>query len=148
VLLEQIAADPEGEASIPATASAKPPETLAQRLQRPVSIAFARDTLETAIQMLAEESGIPIEIAGADLELEGITKNQSFGLEQRGVPAEVVLLTILQKSDGGADKLVYVVRQQGEEEQLVVTTRKAAEKRGEPLPAVFTAADAPVSAPE
>ncbi len=148
VLLEQMAADPEGGASAPAAASATPPQTLAQRLQRPVSIAFARDTLETAIQMLAEESGIPVEIAGADLELEGITKNQSFGLEQRGVPAEVVLLTILQKSDGGADKLVYVVRQQGEEEQLVVTTRKAAEKRGEPLPAVFTAADAPVSAPE
>jgi len=148
VLLEQLAADPEGGASTPATPPAKPPQTLAQRLQRPVSIAFARDTLETAIQMLAEESGIPIEIAGADLELEGITKNQSFGLEQRGVPAEAVLLTILQKSDGGAGKLVYVVRQQGGQEQLVVTTRKAAEKRGEPLPAVFAAADAPVSAPE
>jgi hypothetical protein len=146
VLLEQIAADPEGEASIPATASAKPPETLAQRLQRPVSIAFAKDTLETAVQMLAEESGIPIEIAGPDLELEGITKNQSFGLEQRGVPADVVLLTILQKSDGGADKLVYVVRQQGGQEQIVVTTRKAAEKRGESLPDAFTASDAPVSA--
>ena len=148
VLLEQLAADPEGGAPASATVPVEPPQTLAQRLQQPVSIAFARDTLETAIQLLVEESGIPIQIAGADLELEGITKNQSFGLEQREVPAEAVLLTILRKSDGGAGKLVYVVRQQGGQEQLVVTTRKAAEKRGEPVPAVFAAADAPVSAPD
>jgi len=149
VLLEQMAADPEGGTpASAAAASVAPPQTLAQRLQRPVDIAFARDTLETAIQLLAEESGIPMEIAGGDLELEGITKNQSFGLEQRGVPAERVLLTILQKSDGGAGKLVYVVRQAEGQEQLVVTTRKAAEKRGEALPAVFADGNAPVSAPE
>jgi len=148
VLLEQMAADPEGGVSALSAAPAKPPQTLAQRLQRPVSIAFARDTLETAIQLLAEDSGIPMEIAGGDLELEGITKNQSFSLEQRGVPAEKVLLTILQKSDGGAGKLVYVVRQAEGREQLVVTTRKAAAKRGEALPAAFAEQNAPVSAPE
>jgi len=149
VLLEQVAADPEGGTPAPAAAApAAPTQTLAQRLQRPVDIAFARDTLETAIQLLVEESGIPIEIAGGDLELEGITKNQSFGLEQRGVPAEKVLLTILQKSDGGAGKLVYIVRQEQGREQIVVTTRKAAAKRGDTLPAVFAGSDAPVSAPQ
>jgi hypothetical protein len=148
VLLEQVAADPEGGTPAPAAAPAAPTQTLAQRLQRPVDIAFARDTLETAIQLLVEESGIPIEIAGGDLELEGITKNQSFGLEQRGVPAEKVLLTILQKSDGGAGKLVYIVRQEQGREQIVVTTRKAAAKRGDTLPAVFAGSDAPVSAPQ
>ena len=149
VLLEQVAADPEGGTPAPAAAApAAPTQTLAQRLQRPVDIAFARDTLETAIQLLVEESGIPIEIAGGDLELEGITKNQSFGLEQRGVTAEKVLLTILQKSDGGAGKLVYIVRQEQGREQIVVTTRKAAAKRGDTPPAVFAGSDAPVSAPQ
>ncbi len=148
VLLEQIAADPEGGTAPPAAVPKPPPQPLARRLQQPVAIAFARDTLETAIQLLAEESGIPIKIAGGDLELEGITKNQSFGLEQRGVPAEEVLLTILRKSDAGAGKLVYVVRQEQGQEQIVVTTRKAAEKRGDTLPAVFAGTDAPVPAPQ
>ena len=146
LLLEQIAADPDGGKAVVA-ATVPVPLTLAERLQKPVDVAFARDTLETAIQMLADESDIPLMIAGGDLELEGITKNQSFGLEQRGVPAEDVLLTILRKSDGGAGKLVYVVRQQDGQEQIVITTRKAAEKRGEALPAAFGTDTSPESAP-
>jgi len=147
VLLEQLAAAPAGGRPT-AVAQSVRPLTLTERLQQPVDIAFARDTLETAVQLLGEESGIPIDIAGGDLELEGITKNQSFGLEQRDVPAGAVLLTILAKSDGGTGKLVYVVRQQAGEERIVITTRAAAAKRKEALPEVFSSPDTAVPPPQ
>ena len=117
--------------------------TLAERLQRPVTIEFSRDTLEVAVQMLADESEIPMTIAGNDLQLEGITMNQSFGLTARGDPAEEVLLTILKKSDNSSGKLVFVVREDGGRKVIVVTTKTAANKRGESLPAVFSEANAP-----
>jgi len=147
VLLEQLAAAPAGGRPT-AVAQSVRPLTLTERLQQPVDIAFARDTLETAVQLLGEESGIPMDIAGGDLELEGITKNQSFGLEQRDVPAGAVLLTILTKSDGGTGKLVYVVRQQAGEERIVITTRAAAAKRKEALPEVFSSPDTAVPPPQ
>jgi hypothetical protein len=102
-------------------------------LQKKISLVFAKDTLEKSIQMLSEEIGMPMEILGGDLQLEGITKNQSFGLDERDKPAEAVLRTILAKSDS-AGRLVYVIRKRDGVESIEITTKAAAAKRGDPLP--------------
>ncbi len=126
-----------------ATTAAREPQSIAEKLRAPATVAFARDTLEMAVRYLSDEMATPITIQGADLQLEGITKNQSFELDVQNRPAEEVLVTILTKANpdktatGPADpkqKLVYVVSGNG----LVVTTRAAAAKRGDSLPKVFS----------
>jgi serine/threonine protein kinase len=102
-------------------------------LQKNISMVFAKDTLEKSIQMLSEEIGMPIEILGGDLQLDGITKNQSFGLDERDKPAEAVLRAILAKSDS-VGRLVYVVRTRNGVESIEITTKAAAAKRGDTLP--------------
>ena len=119
-------------------AAAPSAESAADRLARRISLVFARDTLEKSVQMLADETGVPMEILGKDLELEGITKNQSFGLDEQDKPAESILRTILAKSNPEG-KLVYVVRSRDGVESLDITTRAAAKKRGDELPAAFAA---------
>jgi len=115
--------------------------SLEARLARPISLVFARDTLETAVQMLAEEVGVPMEILGSDLQQEGITKNQSFALDERDKPAESILRTILARSNS-AGKLVYIFSTRQARETILITTRAAAARRGERLPAVFS--DSPI----
>lgn len=106
------------------------------RLQKRISLVFARDTLEKSIQMISEEIGVPMDIMGGDLQLEGITKNQSFGLDERDKTADAILRTILAKSNPDG-KLVYVVHVKDGVETIDITTRAAAAKRGEKLPAGF-----------
>ena len=115
--------------------------SLEARLARPISLVFARDTLEAAVQMLAEEVGVPIEILGSDLQQEGITKNQSFALEERDQPAGSILRTILARSNS-AGKLVYIFSTREARETILITTRAAVARRGERLPAVFS--DSPI----
>jgi hypothetical protein len=79
---------------------------------------------------------VPIEILGKDLELEGITKNQSFGLDESDQPAEAILRTILARSNPDG-KLIYVFRKNDGVESIDITTRAAAAKRGDEVPAVF-----------
>jgi hypothetical protein len=86
--------------------------------------------------MIAEEIGLPIEIRGKDLELDGITKNQSFGLDAQNQTADAILRTILARSNPDG-KLVYVVRNKGGAESIEITTRAAAAKRGDTLPPGF-----------
>lgn len=123
------------------------PASIAERLQMPVSVAFDRDTLEMAIKYLSEEIQTPIVIQGRDLQLDGITKNQSFGLDANNQPAGEVLATILKlanpdKSATGLSdekqKLVYVVDNQSTTPKIIITTRAAAKKRGDQLPSLFT----------
>lgn len=102
----------------------------AGRLQNRMSLVFAKETLEKSIQMIAEEIGVPMEIRGPDLQLEGITKNQSFALKERDQPAEAILRTILAKADP-AGRLVYVIRRRGDVESVEITTKAAAATRGE-----------------
>ena len=131
--------------------SAKP-QAVGLRLLRTTSLVFPKETLQRALEILSEDIGVPLKIAGRDLQLEGITKNQSFGLDLRNRPAAEILLAILLQANpdrtasGPTDvkqKLVYVVRQgeiSGEDDLpsvIVVTTRSAAARRGEKLPAVF-----------
>ncbi|NOZ39582.1 MAG: hypothetical protein GXP24_05070 [Planctomycetes bacterium] len=132
--------------------SSAEPSGLAERLQQSTSLVFPKETLQRALEILSEDLGVPLEIAGRDLQLEGITKNQSFEIDLQDQPGAEILLAVLLRANpdrtasGPTDvkqKLVYVLRQgeiKGEGDQpsvIVVTTRSAAARRGEKLPAVF-----------
>jgi hypothetical protein len=124
------------------------PPTVEEKLLQVTSLSFPKETLERALEILAEDLGVKIEIAGRDLQLEGITKNQSFGIDLRDKRAGEILLAVLRlanpdrTADSLADakqKLVYVLREDanGGLGAIVVTTRAAAIRRGDPLPDVF-----------
>ncbi|MFM7522269.1 MAG: protein kinase domain-containing protein [Planctomycetota bacterium] len=127
--------------------AAPPPAGIRDRLAKRISLSFPRDTLERSIQLLAEETGVPIEIRGSDLQLEGITKNQSFALDECEKAAEGILLVILARSNPDG-KLVYVVRTRDGGESLEITTRAAAGKRGDPIPPVFDSPIPPGDSPK
>ncbi|HXT60364.1 MAG TPA: protein kinase [Pirellulales bacterium] len=121
-----------------AVVSSQPPKasvTIAEKLKQKTSLSFPRNTLETSLKLLGDDIGIEIMILGGDLQQEGITKNQSFGLDERDQPAGDILRKIMLLSNP-AGKLVYVIKPKegGGEETLYVTTRAAAAKRGDPLP--------------
>jgi len=120
----------------PAATVAATPTTVAERLKRRISLVFPANTLEKAVQLLSEDLGVPIVIQGADLQLEGITKNQTLrDLNERDQPAGEILRKVMLMANANG-KLVYVVRSKegGGEESLVITTRAAAAKRGDKLP--------------
>lgn len=131
-----------------AVAGSPKPQTAEERLAGSVTVTFDRDTLEMALRYLSDEIDVPIVILGSDLQLEGITKNQSFGLDQRNKPGESVLLEILTRANpdktatGPADpkqKLVYVLKPDDSGKPTIyVTTRASATKRGDALPAAFS----------
>jgi hypothetical protein len=126
------------------------PKSVGERLQKRTSLRFTKDTLEAGLKMLADDVGVEIVIRGPDLQLDGITKNQSFGIDLSDKSAEEILVQVLRLANpdksatGPADpkqKLVYVVQPKSGtgSEAIFVTTRAAAQKRGDPLPGVFTA---------
>jgi hypothetical protein len=137
------------EATAPSAARPTTSRSARERLQRVTSLRFARDTLQAALEQLAQDIGVPFVIRGADLQAEGITKNQSFAIDLANKPAEEILVEILRLANpdktatGPSDprqKLVYVISPTGPgaAEQVIVTTRAAATERGEVLPPVFT----------
>jgi hypothetical protein len=103
-----------------------------------MTLTFAKDNLERSIQLVSDETGVPMEILGGDLQLEGITKNQSFGLDEKDKTADEILRVILAKSNPEG-KLVYIVKEKDGEEWVFITTRAAVEKRGDPLPPAYLA---------
>ncbi len=112
-------------------------QTVAERLKQKSTLSFANETLEKALILLSDDIGVKIEILGRDLQDGGITRNMSIvGLDERDKPAHEILQNIMLKAtpDG---KLIYVIKpkQPGGEEMLFVTTRAAAAKRGDKLPA-------------
>jgi hypothetical protein len=122
--------------------------TIADKLAGKTSLSFTKESLEQAVALLAEDIGVEIAIAGGDLQLDGITKNQSLGLNLRDRPAGEILLEILLRANpdrqatGPADprqKLVYVIEPTtaGRPGRIIVTTRTAAAKRGDSLPEPF-----------
>lgn len=138
--LRQMAATP--------TPNAPVASSVEERLNQVASLSFSRDTLESALETLGREVGVEIVILGTDLQLAGITKNQSFGLDEQNRPAGEILLEILRlanpdKSSTGLtdprQKLVYVVKplQPDGPKVIAVTTRDAATRREDPLPEAF-----------
>jgi len=118
----------------PPTPAGKTP--LAELLKRSTSLSFPNNSLETALQLLADDLGFKVRIEGNDLKIDGITRNQAIrDLNEQNRPAEEILRTILKKANP-AGKLVYLPQRDPAtgEEVLVITTRAAAGQRGETLP--------------
>ncbi len=114
--------------------AANEPKTAAEILaQKKITLSFARDTLEKTMEYIAEEIGVPIQIIGADLQLEGITKNQSFGLDEQNKPAGEILRNVMKLANPDG-KLIYIIKKEGEGEVIFVTTRAAAARRGDAIP--------------
>jgi serine/threonine protein kinase len=111
------------------------PKSAAQRLKKVVTLSFENNTLEHALEMLAEELEIEIHIEGNDLQVEGITRNKSFGIDAFAEPGDAILRRMFAKADPDG-KLVYVFRTSplDGQEVLHITTRAAVAKRGEKLP--------------
>ena len=110
--------------------------TVRERLKQRISLVFPANTLEKAVQLVSEDLGIPIVILGADLQLEGITKNQTLrDFDERDQPAGEILRKIMLRANTDG-KLVYVVKTKegGTDESIVITTRAAAAGRGDLLP--------------
>jgi hypothetical protein len=125
-----------------------PPLTIEEQLAQRTSLTFTKETLERALELLAEDSSLEMAIQGADLQLEGITKNQSLAIDLRDQPLQEILVEVLLRANpdrtaaGPGDpkqKLVYVVEQDpdGGLGRIIVTTRAAVERRGMRLPDVF-----------
>jgi hypothetical protein len=114
----------------------------AEKLHQRITLAFDRNTLEHCLELLSDEIGVPIRILGGDLQLEGITKNQSFGLDETDKPASEVLKTILDLANPDG-KLVYVIKADAEtgQQTVLITTRAAAASRNDPLPAELRPAE-------
>ena len=132
--------------------STPPPQTvlsIEQQLIKKTSLSFDQDNLRSAIRQLSEESGIAIKIIGQDLELEGITQNQSFGISLTQQPTKKILVEILKVANpiknasltDDAQKLIYVVKRDKTENNptIWITTRAAAASRGDSIPHVFLA---------
>ena len=127
-------------AVVQAPATAPAADGLAGKLEKKITLSFPRDTLERSIELWAAEAGVKAVILGSDLQLEGITKNQSFGLDEKDQPAAAVLRIILKKASPD-DKLIYVIKPEhpGGPDAVVITTLSAAVKRGDKLPPGFQA---------
>jgi hypothetical protein len=125
----------------PHTPVAKP-VSVTEQLDQVTTLSFPKETLEKALEMLSMDLKIPLQIAGRDLQLEGITKNQTLSLDLRDRKAGDILVAILRQANpdrtatSAADprqKLVFVIRG----DAIIVTTRSAAAQRNEELPEVF-----------
>lgn len=127
-------------------AASSTPSGASAALDRKISLSFPRESLDRCMEQFASELGVAIEIVGADLQLEGITKNQSINnLNLRDLPARQVLDQVL-KLANPEGKLVYVIGSDGEKGEVIrITTRAAAAKRGDQLPAEFIEKSSPAS---
>ncbi|HEX4415004.1 MAG TPA: hypothetical protein VH107_15315 [Lacipirellulaceae bacterium] len=142
--------EPEGAAESPAsvaTTTTSTPQSIKERLAKVTSLKFTKDTLESALDQLSQDIAAPIIIRGPDLQADGITKNQSFGIDLSDKHAEEILVEILhlanpdKTSPGTHDarqKLVYIIEQKPDKtEQIVITTRSKAKVRHNELPEAF-----------
>lgn len=120
--------------------SNEPTMEVAERLKQPYALSVPRGPLDQVIAQVSLDLGVEITILGSDLQLEGITKNQSFGLDIEDSTYAGVLQEILKLANPDG-KLVYVIQSTGEggEEMINITTRAAAAARGDTLPPEFTA---------
>jgi hypothetical protein len=136
--------------------SAKPAiKTIDDLLQKKTSLAFDNDSLERTMASFATDlkgdlSSFEIKLLGNDLQLDGITKNQSirnFKQEDKTV-AEILTALVMKanpvttvKEPSEVDqKLVWVVGpdpDNASQQAVLITTRTQATKKGYKLPAPF-----------
>jgi len=127
-----------GTPTIARQATSQPTMSVAERLAGPYELTIPRGPLDQAVAQVSRDLGVAIVILGNDLQLEGITKNQSFALKVEDSTFRGVLLEILRLSNPDG-KLVYVIKPKpdGGDEAIYITTRAAVSERGDPLPPEF-----------
>jgi hypothetical protein len=107
-------------------------------LDKLVTFTDPKITTEKAVERVSQQTGLTIEIEVDELQKEGITKNQSFGIELKAARAGEAIELILLKGDPKG-RLTYFVKEDG---TIVITTIKAAKR---PL---ASAADQPSDSPK
>jgi len=107
-------------------------------LDKLVTFTDPKITTEKAVERVSQQTGLTIEIEVDELQKEGITKNQSFGIELKAARAGEAIEMILLKGDPKG-RLTYFVKEDG---TIVITTIKAAKR---PLE---SAADQPSDSPK
>ncbi|HUG93242.1 MAG TPA: hypothetical protein VML55_20540 [Planctomycetaceae bacterium] len=103
------------------------PDTVAERLQKPIEFAFEREPLELAFQYIGRETGVAVEVDGKALEAAGMTRNVPQTHALGTVPALQGIAAILARHE--KDGLCIVVDEP--QKRIIVTTKAAAELRGE-----------------
>ena len=97
-------------------------------LSQKISLTAPRASLEHYVQRLSQMTGVPILLNLSALTLEGITKNQSFALDEQDQEASAVLMTILRKADP-EDRLRPVLRATDDGHTAIdITTKQALSK--------------------
>ena len=107
-------------------------------LDKLVTFTDPRITTEKAVERVSQQTGLTIEIEVDELQKEGITKNQSFGIELKAARAREAIEIILLKGDPKG-RLTYFVKEDG---TIVITTIKSVKG-----PLAF-AADQPSGSPK
>ncbi len=87
--------------------------------------------------MIGAKIGMKVVIADADLQLDGITKNQAFGLDEHDKPAREILSKALRLANPDG-KLVYIVRN----DTILITTKAAADRGRDATPPTSLAKNA------
>lgn len=78
--------------------------SLEEKLEKKISMEFNRNPLEVTMQLLSEALDVEIQVLGLDLQLDGITKNQSSGMNEQNKSGKQILLGFLSRAH---PKLVY-----------------------------------------
>lgn len=147
--------------SVAAAGPAKPsgPKTLEELLKSRISVAFAQDSLEFAMQNIVTEakSAYPemsfdfqIKILGSDLEKDGITRNQQVrDFNQQDKAVQEILTAMVMKANPITtvkapneldQKLIWVVGPNPDnpaQQIVLITTRAAASQKKYDLPEAF-----------
>ena len=129
-----------GAPALAAQTSSQPELSVQEKLSQSYALKIPRGPLDQAVAQVSSDLGVEIEIIGGDLQLEGITKNQSFGIDVKDSTFAGVLREILKLANPDG-KLVYVIKPktEGGPDIVQITTRAAVEKRGDKLPPEFEA---------
>lgn len=125
-------------------------DTLDAKLAKKSEYSFPSQTLEFAMRDLGESSGIKITIIGPDLQLDGITRNQTIrDFNEKDKPVSEILTALVRRANPVTtvkdpsekdQKLVWLIGADPEnasQQIVLITTRTAAEKKGWKLPAAF-----------
>jgi hypothetical protein len=143
----------------PAPAAERVPQSLDELLATPFTVSFSLQSLEAALQNLvndvqAKHPALPfpfaIKMAGQDLQLEGITRNQQIAnFEATNQPLADILTALVMRANpvatltvpaDPAQKLIWTPApdpQDPTRQILLITTRVAAARNSYNLPAVF-----------
>ena len=129
--------------------------SLQELLETKISLQIERDSLENSVAALVgkvrkEKRPLEIKIIGKDLQLEGITKNQSirnFAHDDETI-ADILTALVIEASpiravkdaQDPALKLIWTIGndpKDPEKEIVLITTREGAKKRGDKIPKRF-----------